>query len=318
MSLTMIGGVKIPIVGLGTWQATNEEELEAALEVALETGYRHIDTATVYQNEHVIGKVLNKWLTSGKLKREDIFITTKLPSTHLHPDLVESALKESLQKLQLEYVDLYLMHSPIYLKFIEAGKPMEPLPTDHAAVWKKMEEQVDAKRTRTIGVSNFNVSQLDRIVKNCRIQPANIQVELHVYFQRKQLRDYCKKHNIVIVSYGTLGSPGLNEFMKKYGSKVENPSLLADPVVTKIAKKHNKATSHVLLRYLTQNDIVVIPKSVKPERVKENFNFFDFTLDAEDLKALEALDKDLEGRLFHMDSLNPKIKDHPEYPYKSP
>ncbi|XP_072390214.1 1,5-anhydro-D-fructose reductase-like [Diabrotica undecimpunctata] len=317
MSLTMIGGVKIPIVGLGTWQATNEEELEAALEAALETGYRHIDTAAAYQNEHVIGKVLNRWLTSGKLKREDIFITTKLPMTHIHPDMVEPALTESLKKLQLDYVDLYLVHFPVHMKLIEMGKPMETLPTDHLAVWKKMEEQVDAKRTRTIGISNFNVNQIDRIVKNCRIQPANTQVELHVYFQQKKLRDYCKKHNIVVVSYGSLGSPGLKVLMKKFGREVEIPSLLADPVVTKIAEKHNKSTSHVLLRYLTQNDIVVIPKSVKPERVKQNFNFLDFTLEAEDLKALEALDKDVEGRLFHMDILSPSLKDHPENPYKS-
>ncbi|XP_050510178.1 1,5-anhydro-D-fructose reductase-like isoform X4 [Diabrotica virgifera virgifera] len=317
MSLTMIGGVKIPIVGLGTWQATNEEELEAAVEAALETGYRHIDTAAAYQNEHVIGKVLNKWLTSGKLKREDIFITTKLPFTHIHPDMVESALKESLKKLQLDYVDLYLVHFPVHIKVIEPGKPLETLPTDHLAVWKKMEEQVDAKRTRTIGLSNFSVKQIDRIVKNCRIQPVNTQVELHVYFQQKKLRDYCKNHNIVVVSYGSLGSPGLNNMYKRFGGDVEVPSLLADPVVTRIAEKHNRPTSHVLLRYLTQNDIVVIPKSVKPERVRQNFNFSDFTLDAEDLKALEGLDKEEKGRLFNMNLLMPTLKDHPEYPYES-
>ncbi|XP_056637782.1 uncharacterized protein LOC130445908 [Diorhabda sublineata] len=315
MSLTMIGDVKIPIVGLGTWQSTDEEELVKALDAALEIGYRHIDTAAIYKNEHVIGKVLKKWLTSGKLKREDLFITTKLPHTHIHADEVESQLKQSLEKLQLDYVDLYLIHFPIYLKSVGDGKPTEPQPTDHLAVWKKMEEQVDAGRTRTIGVSNFAIHQIDRIIKNCRIRPANTQVELQVYNQQKELREYCKKNNIVVVSYSSLGSPGTPAFMKKMGRDITVPNILGDPLITEIAKKYGKTTGQIILRYITQNDIVVIPKSVKPDRLKENFNILDFKLEPEDLKALESLDKGEDGRIFRMD-YGPKFVEHPEYPFR--
>jgi len=185
MFLTLPSGQKMPVLGLGTCDAKDEDGLERALDAALEFGYRHIDTAFAYENEAIVGKVLNKWLDGGKIKREDLFITTKLPPTGIHPDRVELFMKKSLTNLQLDYVDLYLVHLPIGIKYEEGnvGPKFELEPkTDHAAIWKKMEEQVDAGRAKNIGLSNYNISQIETVLKAARIKPANLQVELHVFF----------------------------------------------------------------------------------------------------------------------------------------
>ncbi|XP_056630478.1 rho crystallin-like [Diorhabda sublineata] len=211
---------------------------------------------------------------------------------------------------------------PIYIKKDENGQPNQLLPTDLIGLWKKMEEQVDAKRTRTIGVSNFSIEQIERIMQNSRIKPANTQIEMHIYNQQKELREYCDKNHIVIVSYATLGSPNSSQYFKEIGRKIDRehfniPNILADPIVTKLAQRYKKSTAQIALRYVTQKNVVVIPKSVKPERLIENFNIFDFKLDIEDLKALESLDKGEEGILFFWTHITPKIIHHPEFPYKN-
>ncbi|CAH1984034.1 unnamed protein product [Acanthoscelides obtectus] len=220
--LNVVGGGKMPIIGLGTWQATNDEELTSALNHALEAGYRHIDTAYVYDNEKIIGKVLKEWISSGRLKREDLFITTKLPICGIHEDRVEMFMKMSLENLQLDYVDLYLIHFPIGTNYIE-GYSRTPNDkavlekSDHIAIWKKMEEQVDAGRTKAIGLSNFNKRQVEKVLKNARIKPASLQIELHVLLQQKELVEFCQSNGIVVVAYSPLGSPGFNNFMQKHG-----------------------------------------------------------------------------------------------------
>jgi len=318
-TLNLFGGYRIPIVGFGTYTAINEEELEKALDVALETGYRHIDTAALYNNEHVIGKTLKKWFDSGKLKREDIFITTKLPGCQ-PPDKVEGLLKESLEKLQLDYVDLYLIHFPLHLKrhpfdSTAPASQTETEPTDHVATWKKMEEQVDLGRTKTIGISNFNINQTKRILDNARIKPATNQVELNVYLQQPELVKFCQENGVVIVSHQSLGNPGANKWFKSLNMPLRNlHDLLNDPTIKKIAQKHNKASSQVLLKYLVQKDIVVIPKSVTPSRIRENFNLFDFTLDSADMKELEGLDQGEDARASLMNFSEAMVND-PEYPY---
>jgi len=315
-SVELVGGYKIPVVGLGTWQCDDEKELETALDAALEIGYRHIDTAFAYRNEDVIGRVLKKWFTSGKIKREDLFITTKLPLDAINPDRVETFIKKSLDSLQLDYVDLYLIHFPVGTKpRVDLKAPFEAEPTDHIAVWKKLEEQVDAGRTKTIGISNFNIKQVDRIVKNSRIKPASLQIENHVFLPQNDLVKFAQDNGIVVVAYSPLGSPGIGKFYAKFGvTGKEVPSILNNPTIKKIADKHKKSSAQVALKFLLQRNIVVIPKSVTVNRVKENINLFDFTLDKNDISALGELEVGEAARVCDF-SIAAALKEHPEWPF---
>lgn len=155
-----------------------------------------------------------------------------------------------------------------------------------------MEEQVDAGRTKTIGLSNYNISQIQTVLKSARIKPANLQVELHVFLQQPDLVEFCQKHGVTVVAYSPLGTPGYNGFLKKFGLEARDlPNILTNPVVGKIAKKHSKTPAQVALRFLNQLGIAAIPKSTNIERLKQNIDVFDFTLDAEDLKELKGLNK---------------------------
>uniref|UniRef100_A0A1B6KY21 NADP-dependent oxidoreductase domain-containing protein n=1 Tax=Graphocephala atropunctata TaxID=36148 RepID=A0A1B6KY21_9HEMI len=320
-SVLTAAGIRLPYVGLGTWLAP-PDDTEKAVDAALAAGYRHIDTAYAYENEAAIGNVIKKWLDAGKIKREELFVVTKLPNNAMRDDLVEDFLKQSLASLQLAYVDLYLIHMPVGL---EPGIGLRPrnedgsfkldMTTDILAVWKAMEKQVDRGRAKAIGVANFNISQLERIDKISRIPPVNNQVELHVYLQQRDLQKYCKDNGITLTAYAPLGSPGMLTFVKKAGVTLEgdkdlNP--MEDPVVVQIAKSHNKTPAQVLLRHLIQSGINVIPKSVTPERIRQNFQLFDFELTNKEMAELNALDKGEEGRKFAADLLKGMDK-HPEY-----
>jgi len=303
------GAYKIPVLGLGTFLSKDEKVLTDILNEALKQGYRHIDTATIYGNEHIIGKVLKEWISSGKIKREELFITTKLQPFDIFENKVEEAMKASLKSLQLDYVDLYLIHLPIALTNVD-GK-FSVAPTDFLSVWKKMEEQVDAGRTRTIGLSNFNISQIKRVQKIARIQPANLQVEVNIYFQNRELVKFAQENNITVVSYGPLGNPGLMA-VRRPGL----PSLLSDETLKKISEKHKKTAAQVAFRFLIQKNLVTIPKCSSNERLKENISIFDFNLDPEDMKLLESLDKGADGRFFNLKGFASGIEEHPEFPYK--
>ncbi|XP_019872573.1 aldose reductase-related protein 2 [Aethina tumida] len=317
------GGLKMPAIGLGTWQATDEEELAKALDAALEVGYRHIDTAFVYNNELIIGKVLKKWFESGKLKREDLFITTKLPMFAVKAEKVEELLTTSLKNLGLDYVDLYLIHFPVCLRlgegetFSREAKSFETEVTDHIAVWKKMEEQVDAGRTKTIGISNFNKRQIENILKsNPRIRPANLQVELHVYLQQQDLVHYCLENGITVTAYSPLGSPGLNKFLESLGKPTKPlPDMLHDEKIKQIASKHKKSNAQIMLRYLIQRSIIVIPKSVTPARLQENIEIFDFALDAEDMDTLNSLEVGESARVCDF-KMFPGLEKNAEWPFE--
>nr|XP_008192480.2 PREDICTED: 1,5-anhydro-D-fructose reductase [Tribolium castaneum] len=308
MYLNLPGGLKMPALGLGTWQARDRDELIDALNCALELGYRHIDTAYIYENEEIIGDVLKEWFTSGKLKREDLFITTKLPMIGIHPDRVEFFMKKSLESLQLDYVDLYLVHFPLGYKYDDStGGPLlndrqqivtEGV-TDQAAIWKKMEEQVDAGRTKTIGLSNYNITQIETVLKSARIKPANLQVELHVYLQQRALVDFCHENDITVVAYSPLASPCYNKFLEELGTEPKKlPEILSDPVVNKIAKKHSKTPAQIVLRFLLQRGIGAVPKSVTPERLQENINIFDFALDDNEFEELWNLEVGEDARVY--------------------
>ncbi|KAJ8922409.1 hypothetical protein NQ315_004355 [Exocentrus adspersus] len=315
MYFDLNNGLKIPAIGYGTWLSNDEQELENALDAALEVGYRHIDAAFVYLNEHVIGRVLNKWFTTGKLKREDIFLTTKLPVCGMRPELVQKYLKESLASLQVDYVDLYLVHVPFGLKHVEGntyptredGTIDFDANTNHAAIWKSMEELVGLGLSKSIGVSNFNADQISRLLKNCKIPPCNLQIEHHAYLQQKDLVQFCKENKIVVTAYSPLGSPGLS----KLGT--QTPDLMGHEGVKEIAEKYNKTSAQILLRHIIQKGIVAIPKSTNPERLKQNIDIFDFKISDEDMKTLNDLDRNL--RILNFKSLFKGIENHPEYPF---
>ncbi|ODM88548.1 Aldo-keto reductase family 1 member B10 [Orchesella cincta] len=277
-SVAFQNGYKMPIVGLGTWQAESEKEMETALDVALTAGYRHIDTAYLYNNERLIGNVLKKWLDSGKIKREELFIVTKLPQIGMTAEKVPHFVKKSLESLQLTYIDLYLAHAPFGIQYVDDetlfpmkdGKVLMDYSTDLTAIWKSLEKEVDAGRIRSLGISNFNESQVQRICSIARHKPMNQQIEIHAYFQNKNLRQVCEKFGISVVAYAPIGSPGRKEFLKARGwGDFETNGILEDPVVAKIGKKYGKSTAQVLLRFLVQQGIAVIPKRSKGNSVSE-------------------------------------------------
>lgn len=313
-------GHKMPIVGLGTWQG-QKDEVKTAVKAALDLGYRHIDTAFVYQNEREIGEVLKDVFANGKIKREDLFIVTKLPANGLRKEHVKHFLETSLKRLQLDYVDLYLMHVPFGYQHVsddddvfpvdEKGDALIDPTTDLVETWKKMEEMVDLGLTKSIGVSNFSYEQVKRILEGSRIKPATNQVECHAYLQQRQLFDFCKKHGVTITAYAPIGSPGMPGFMETArGIKVEVPNLLSDPVIKKMSEKYKKTPAQILLRFLMQHEIIVIPKSVNPQRIKENFNVFDFKISPEDITTIEGLERNC--RMFKF-NWHKKLTEHPEY-----
>lgn len=316
--LTFNNGIKMPALGIGTWQAP-DEEVEMALDLALEAGYRHIDTAPVYMNEKAIGKVLKEWLDSGRIKREELFITTKLPPPANKPEYVEPTLRNSLADLQLDYIDLYLIHLPFGL-FAENGDlkrdengliEIDPS-TDHIAVWKKMENLLDLGIAKSIGLSNFNKKQIQRVLNNCKVRPANLQIEHHIYLQQPELVNFCKKQGIVVTAYSPLGSKGIATLNKSVGIERELPDLMDVPVIKEIAEAHGKAPAQILLRWIIDSGISAIPKSTNANRLKQNLNIFDFKLTDEEMdkiKSLEANVRICDFKFF------PGVDRHPEFPF---
>ncbi|KAG8327691.1 hypothetical protein J6590_015723 [Homalodisca vitripennis] len=323
-STLLSSGHYMPLLGLGTWQSS-PGEVEQAVVSALDAGYRHIDTATLYKNEKEIGNAIQSWLKKGG-KREDLFITTKLPHIGNRPSDVDTYVTNSLRNLQVDYLDLYLMHMPFTFKPDLSGEaPAKNLDgtfvledTDHIAIWREMEKLVKSGLIRSIGVSNFNGDQLENIIKNAEILPSNLQVELHVALQQPGLQKLCKKYNVTMTAYSPLGSPGAKEhFKNKYGKDdMDFPDILNDSTVTDIAAKLNRTPAQVLLNFLILQNIAVIPKSVNPQRIQENSQIFDFELSADDIEKLRKLDRGQKGRIVNFLFFS-GVEKHSEYPFRS-
>ncbi|XP_076765073.1 aldo-keto reductase family 1 member A1 isoform X2 [Xylocopa sonorina] len=323
-TVQLLSGYKMPTVGLGTWQA-KPEEIEKAVTSALEAGYRHIDTAFNYNNEEAIGAVLKKWFENGG-KREDLFITSKLPHYGNRPSDVEKFINLSLKKLGLSYLDMYLIHMPFAFKLNEDtytpavhedGSFVLDLNTDPVSVWKEMEEQVRKGRTKSIGLSNFNEKQVLNVWENAQIKPSNLQIELHACLQQNSLRKFCQMHKIIVTAYSPLASPGAKvHFQTKYNHNIEDfPDVLGHPIVQKLSTEYKRSTAQILLRYLLQLGVVVIPKSSSPERIKANINLFDFALKEDEMKLLSTLDRGVHGRIFNFLFFK-GVENHPQYPFK--
>jgi diketogulonate reductase-like aldo/keto reductase len=302
--------IEMPKIGLGTFQATDPTELEKAITYAIEdAGYRHIDTAHYYSNEEFIGNALQKVFAKGKVKREDLFITTKLTNFNHRPERVEPALRASLKKLQLSYVDLYLVHWPH--AHVPSDDPDKPLLVDDKTVkenidiittWKAMEDVYKKGLTKKIGVSNFSIEMLERMEysDDVTIQPYTNQVEHNLYLQQGTLIKYLEGRNILLTSYSPIGNNRVGPFGVK---------LFEDPALVEIAKEVKKTPAQVALKFLLDLSPIVriIPKSVTPSRIKENIEL-DFELSAEQIKKLKARNKMHRGVdpfIFdHIDSLS--------------
>ncbi|MGC3999196.1 MAG: aldo/keto reductase [Anaeromyxobacter sp.] len=255
-TVRLSSGVEMPALGLGVWQVGGAE-CRAAVRAALETGYRLVDTARVYGNEGEVGAALRE---SG-VPRQQVFVTTKLWNTDHGHDAALRACDASLRRLQLTQVDLYLVHWPV-----------EKLRGD---TWRAMERILADGKARAIGVSNYTVRHLDELLASCRTPPAVNQVEFSPFLHQRALLEHCRRHGIQLEAYGPL----------------VRAQKLDDPTLQRVARKHGRTPAQVLVRWGLEHDLVVIPKSAHPERIRENADVFGFALDGEDLAALDALDQ---------------------------
>ncbi|XP_006141403.2 aldo-keto reductase family 1 member C15 [Tupaia chinensis] len=313
-SVKLNDGHFMPVLGFGTYAPEEIPKSKAfeSTKVAIDVGYRHIDAAHLYQNEEEVGKAIREKIADGTVKRKDIFYTTKLWATFHRPELVQPALERSLKKLQLDYVDLFLIHVPVAMKPGEdllpkdaSGKVILDM-VDIRDTWEAMEKCKDAGLTKSIGVSNFNHKQLELILNKpgLKYKPVCNQVECHPYLNQSKLLEFCKSKDIVLVAYSALGSHRDPKWVD-----VNSPHLLEDPILKTIAKKHKRSPGQVALRYLLQRGVVVLAKSFSEKRIKENFQAFDFELTPEDMKEIQSLNRNLRyGQILF-------AVDHPYYPF---
>ncbi|KFJ08393.1 putative glyoxal reductase [Bifidobacterium tsurumiense] len=256
-NITLNNGVQIPQLGLGVFQTPSGEVTVEAVREALKTGYRHIDTAMIYHNEESVGEGIRQ---SG-VAREEIFVTTKLWNDDVRAGRAKEAFEESLKRLGLDYVDLYLIHWPA---------------DGWEKAWEQLQELAKEKRVRAIGVSNFQQHHLERLLSMSDVVPAADQIESSPQFANQELIDFAHSKGIAIEAWSPLGGTGGN--------------LLSDPRLAPIAEHHGKSAAQVVIRWHLQRGVIVLPKSTHAERIRQNFDVADFTLDDQEMAAINAID----------------------------
>ena len=267
-SVTLNNGAEMPILGFGVFQMTDLEECERSVSDAIQTGYRLIDTAASYGNEEAVGKAIAR----GGVPREELFVTTKLWLADAGYETTERAFDRSLQRLGLDYLDLYLIHQPY---------------GDVYGSWRAMEELYREGRVKAIGVSNFHPDRLMDLILHNEVAPAVNQIETHPFHQQVETQKFLQENNVQIESWGPFAEGRNNIFQNE--------------VLRSIGGKYGKSVAQVILRWLTQRGVVAIPKSVRKERIAENFNIFDFELSPEDMAAIATLDTGTEHFFDHRD-----------------
>lgn len=267
-SVRLNNGVDMPLLGFGVFQMHDAEECERSVSEALRTGYRLIDTAASYGNEAAVGNAI----TRSGVAREELFVTTKLWIQDAGYESAKQAFERSLQRLQLEYLDLYLIHQPF---------------GDVYGAWRAMEELYQEGRVRAIGVSNFYPDRLMDLIVHHRVVPAVNQIETHPFNQQLSTQQFLQENNVQIESWGPFAEGKHNIFQNE--------------LLRSIADKYQKSVAQVILRWLTQRGVVAIPKSVRKERIEENFNIFDFDLSAEDMAAIVTMDTKTSSFFDHRD-----------------
>eukprot|EP00249_Psilotum_nudum_P020476 c27721_g1_i1 orf=168-1124(+) len=278
-------GARIPLIGFGTLSSSaSPEDAKASISAAIEVGYRHFDTASVYKNSEIpLGQALADAFKAGLLIREDVFVTSKLWCSDNHPEDVIPAIRKSLSALQLDYLDLYLIHFPLRTKKGVRFPPKEDdfLPVDINATWQVMENCVELGLTKAIGVSNFSSKKLHELINSAKITPAVNQVEMHPRWQQRKLLEYCNKANIHVSAWSPLGAPST-----AWGTLM----VLEHPVIKEIAIKHGRTPAQVVLRWGVEQGVSVLPKSYNRKRMLENFQIFDWQLtemDHEEIRKIE-------------------------------
>lgn len=261
--MSLKNGVQMPWLGLGVFKVEEGQELIDAVKFAVRFGYRSIDTAAIYQNERSVGQAIREALAESGLRRDELFVTSKVWNADLGYESTLAAYEASLERLGLDYLDLYLIHWPVAGKYKEA--------------WRALETLYKAGRVKAIGVSNFQVHHLEDLMKDAEIVPAVNQVEFHPRLTQQELRNFCQAHNIQLEAW----------------SPLMQGQLLDEPTLQEIAAKHGKSIAQVIIRWDLQHGVVTIPKSTKAHRIEENASVFDFELSAEEMARIDALNQNL-------------------------